>query len=115
VTAKHVPALPVVYARRARKDLVAVWDWNAETYGPDHADKYVDLLQSSIDALSATYSKGRPVPSRPQLRYIRIGKRTRGHGHLAVYHVLEDAVSVLHVFHTAQDWLTKLAEEEPVD
>ena len=33
------------------------------------------------------------------------------HGHIAVYRVDADAVSILHVFHTAQDWQAKLAEE----
>jgi plasmid stabilization system protein ParE len=47
------------------------------------------------------------------LRYIRIGRRKRGHGHIAVYRVDEDAVRVLHIFHTAQDWQTKLAAENP--
>ncbi len=65
------------------------------------------------DALGENYARGRVVESRPELRYIRISRRKRGHGHVAVYRVDEDIVSVLHVFHTAQDWHTKLAEERP--
>lgn len=113
MTAEHRSALPVYYAPVALHDLDMVWDWNEKTYGPGHAARYVELLQRHIDALGENHSRGRVVESRPDLLYIRIGRRKRGHGHIAVYRVDEDAVSVLHVFHTAQDWQTKLAEEHP--
>ena len=110
MSVEHSPVLPVAYSTRALHDLDGIWEWNAETYGPEHASKYVDLLRKNIDALGAIYPKGRPVPSRPPLRYIRIDKRDRGHGHLAVYRVSDDEVVVFYVFHTAQDWVTKLAQ-----
>ena len=113
MSAERRSALPVVYAPLALQDLDVVWDWNAKTYGPDHAARYVDFLERHIDALGETHSRGRVVESRPELRYIRISRRTRGHGHIAVYRVDADAVNVLHVFHTAQDWQAKLAEEQP--
>lgn len=104
-------ALPVDYAPLALRDLDIVWDWNAKTYGPAHAARYVDFLQRHIDALGESHPRGRVVESRPDLRYIRISRRKRGHGHIAVYRVDVDKVNVLHIFHTAQDWQTKLAEE----
>jgi plasmid stabilization system protein ParE len=105
--------LPVVYAPLALQDLGVVWDWNEKTYGPDHAARYVDFLQGHIDALGENHSRGRAVESRLELRYIRISRRKRGHGHIVVYRVDEDAVNVLHIFHTIQDWQAKLAEEHP--
>ena len=110
---EHRSALPVVYAPLAIQDLDVVWDWNERTYDPDHAARYVDLLERHIDALGENHSRGRFVESRPELRYIQISQRKRGHGHIVVYRVDDEAVCVLHIFHTAQDWQTKLAEEHP--
>jgi plasmid stabilization system protein ParE len=107
------PALPVEYAPIAFQDLDVVWDWNEKTYGRDHAERYVDFLRRHIDALGESHVRGRVVEFRPKLRYIRISRRSRGHGHVTVYRVDEDKVAVLHIFHTALDWQAKLAEEHP--
>ena len=90
-------------------DLDAVWDWNAKTYGPPHAARYVDFLRRHIDALGENHPrrKGRRIPPGPALYLDQPAKR--GHGHIAVYRVDVDNVSVLHIFHTAQEWQTKLA------
>jgi plasmid stabilization system protein ParE len=113
MSAESRSALPVVYAPLAIQDLDEVWSWNEKTYGPDHAARYVDFLERQIGALGENHSRGRVVASRPGLRYIQIRQGKRGHGHLAVYRVDADAVHVLHIFHTAQDWPAKLAEEYP--
>jgi plasmid stabilization system protein ParE len=107
------PALPVEYAPIAFQDLDVVWDWNEKNYGRDHAARYVDFLRRHIDALGESYPRGRVVESRPELRYIRISRRNRGNGHIAVYRVDADKVNILHVFQTAQDLQAKLAEDHP--
>ena len=112
MSAERGSALPVVYAPLALQDLDVVWDWNEKTYGPDHAARYVDFLERHIDALAENH-RGRVVESRPDLRYMRISRRKRGHGHIVVYRVDADAVNVLYVVHTAQDWQAKLEEEHP--
>jgi len=61
--------------------------------------------------LASNYAKGKPVGTRPDLRYIIIRRRAKGHGHVAVYNFDEKEVRVLHIFHTAQDWQTKLADK----
>jgi len=106
-------ALPVVYAPLALQELDAIWDWNEKTYSRAHAARYVDFLERHIDALGENHRRGRVVESCPELRYIQITYRSRGHGHVAVYRFDENEVNVLHVFHTAQDWQSKLAEENP--
>ena len=110
MSAERRSALPVVYAPLALQDLDVVWERNEKTYGPEHAARYVEFLQRHIDALGEYHSRGDVVESRPELRYIRISRRKRGHGHVAVYRVDADAVNILYIFHTAQDWQAKLAE-----
>ena len=115
MSAERRPALPVVYAPLAVQDLEVVWDWNEKSYGREHAARYVEFLERHSDALSENHARGRVVESRPELRYILIRQRTRGHGHIAVYRVDADAVNVLHVFHTAQDWQAKFRKNNPAN
>src|SRR5579863_7129120 len=105
------PALTVVYAAKALKELDEIWDWNNKHYSSDHADEYIEFLERYIDALSTDHRRGKQVSVRPALTYILIRRKSKGHGHIAVYSVDEARVNVLHVFHTAQDWQAKLKEE----
>jgi plasmid stabilization system protein ParE len=105
------PTLTVVYAATALKELDEIWDWNDEHYSSDHADKYIEFLERHIDALSTDHRQGKQVGSRPELSYILIRRKSKGHGHIAVYSVDKTQVNVFHVFHSAQDWQNKLPEE----
>lgn len=96
--------LTVAIAPTALNEISAIWRWNADEYGVSHADRYIDFLTDAIYSLATTHSLGRMVDGRPDLRYIVIKRRSRGHGHVAVYTVDEEHVNLLHVFHTAQDW-----------
>jgi plasmid stabilization system protein ParE len=101
----------VIVSPIARDELAEIWEWNAKERGVRHADSYLAFLGRSISALSRSYLKGKKVATRPDLQYIQIRRRNRGHGHVAVYTVDDQAVNILHVFHTAQDWQAKVAEE----
>jgi plasmid stabilization system protein ParE len=103
--------LTVVYAAKALKQLDEIWDWNQENYSVEHAKRYIEFLEGHIDALRDGYDRGKQISSRPELRYILIRQKSRGHGHIAVYKVKESQVRVLYVFHSAQNWQAKLAEE----
>jgi plasmid stabilization system protein ParE len=105
--------LTVVLSPTAIDELHAIWLWNAVRYSTRHADEYVRYLKGQIDELARRYSHGTPVSSRPDLRYIVIRRKPKGHAHLAAYRVAGNAVNVLHVFHSARDWQAKLTGEKP--
>lgn len=48
--------------------------------------------------------KGRVIDGKPDMRYVVVRKRSRGHGHVIVYEFDEVAVKVLRIFHTSQNW-----------
>jgi plasmid stabilization system protein ParE len=96
--------LNVLLSAAAVASLDEIWDWNAGRYGAEHADNYIQFLRDETEKLVVNYVAGRPVPSRPQMQYIIIQWSRRGHGHVAVYELIDDAVRVLDFFHTAQDW-----------
>lgn len=108
--ATQKPALDVVLAPTLLDDLHEIWMWNAVHYSAGHADAYLQLLRRGIDALATTYLSGKSVSTRPDLHYILIRRRSRGHGHLVVFSFDQNEVRVLNLFHTAQDWQNRLAK-----
>ena len=105
--------LTVVLSLTAVDELHGIWEWNAIYYSPQHADTYIRFLRDRIDELAACYGLGKVVRDRPELRYVIIRRKPNGHGHIAVYRVTSQAVEVLHIFHTAQNWQTRLGGQDP--
>jgi plasmid stabilization system protein ParE len=71
----------------------------------------VNSLKRDIYDLAHRHGQGHVASVRPDLRYIIIRRKAKGHGHVAVYRTDDKDVSVLHVFHTSQDWQALLADE----
>lgn len=111
--AKSKPALNVILSSTAIRELHDVWLWNAAQYSAAHADRYVGYLKSRINDLARQSAKGNVVRTRPDLHYVLIRRKSKGHGHVVVYSFDDTEVNVLHVFHTAQDWESKLMEQRP--
>ena len=109
--AQQEPTKPVVRSPEALDDLHAIWQWNAQRYGGAHADEYLEFLDGSIDELAARFADGRVVGVDPNFRYTVMQRRAKAHGHVAVYRVEEHRIRLLHVFHTSQDWQTKLSSK----
>jgi plasmid stabilization system protein ParE len=65
----------------------------------------------AIVNLRTRYDRGKVVPGYPDIRFVVLQRRQKAHGHVVVYRISEDTVRVLHVFHTAQDWQSKLSSE----
>jgi plasmid stabilization system protein ParE len=103
--------LPIIYAAAARVELDEIWDWNEKTFGREHAVKYIEFLLDRVERLSEEYQAGKSVSTRPELLCTPIKLKSRGHFHVVVYQVHSGFVSILHVFHTAQNWEEKLASE----
>jgi len=97
--------LTVVIAATAQRELIRIWDFNAEARGERAADAWDTFLRKKIEDLAAAHNRGKPVQGFPNLKYVSAKKRPKAHGHIIVFEVDEAAmqVSVLHVFHTRQD------------
>lgn len=100
--------LRVQLSAEAEADLAGIWSWNFEKYGVDHANRYEDFLLSETQKLSTFYSLGRPVVERPGLLYRLILKHPGSQGHIVVFEVSNEFISVVHYFHTAQNWQAHL-------
>jgi plasmid stabilization system protein ParE len=100
--------LKVEFSHDALDTLEEIWKWNARTYNPEHAQSYTDFLESKANSLAINYLAGKIVPTRPEIRYITLKRKVGGHGHVAVYEIINDKVYVLNFYHTAQDWQSKI-------
>ncbi|HEY3330797.1 MAG TPA: type II toxin-antitoxin system RelE/ParE family toxin [Capsulimonadaceae bacterium] len=110
--AGNAPKLTVVYSQRALHTLDEIWEWNAERYSAQHAQSYTEFLKRRTEDLSSANNAGRIVPTRPGYRYVTILRRRGGHGHVAVYEIVDSTIYILNYYHTAQDWQGKLASGE---
>jgi len=106
--------LTVVVSPTAAGELADIWQWNADRYGEPHADQYLAFLRGVIQQLPQLYVRGRAVTGLPQFRYLLIRRGSKGHGHIAVFRIVEAQIDVVHVFHSAQDWQGRLSSEQPV-
>jgi toxin ParE1/3/4 len=106
--------MTIVYSKSASAELRGVWEWNADRYGPDHANRYLAFLSNRLEELAQGQQRGHAVPGEADVLYHVARKRTRGHGHVLVYRKTPGGLHVAHVFHTAQDWPTRL-RERPIE
>ena len=97
---------------RGLNALDEIWERNAKTYDAEHAENYVNFLKVEVRGLATDYLDGRFVATAPELRYVTIRRNPKGHGHVAIYEVVDNRVVVLNFYHTSQDWQGKLARGE---
>lgn len=98
--------LSIIYSPSALAELEDIWVWNAERYGREQADKYVQFLFESIEKLSSMPLLGSPLSKRRDVRWLLMKWKAKGYGHVAVYVVDEESsvVTIAHIFHTSQQW-----------
>ena len=79
------------------------------THDPQWADDYRAFLISTIENLETV--SGRTVLEVPSMRYIRVRKKAKGHGHIVVFREAGEDLEVIFIFHTAQDWQNRLKDK----
>ena len=111
--ARIEPPLAVNITASAQRELVRIWDYNAEHRSVRQADSWDMFLRATIEKLASTYEEGKFVEGFARLRYVTARKRASDDGHSVIYEVdaAERVVNILHVFHTKQDILGRLEGE----
>ena len=111
--ARRTPRLAVAITATAQRELIRIWDYNAENRDVRQADAWDLFLRSKIDGLATSYDKGKPVENFPELKHVTVKKRPKAHGHIVVYEIdsAANVVNILHVFHTSQDVQGRLKSE----
>jgi plasmid stabilization system protein ParE len=86
-------------------------DWNEKFYDRDHAERYLKYLLDEIGVLCRDSKKGQRILALPELHFVLIRRGSSGYGHIIVYRRKVDAIEVLHVFHSSQNWQQKLIND----
>ena len=104
--------LKPIYSAESIADLDEIWDWNAAQHGEIHASQYREFLKLQTLKLTELKNPGREVPTRTTYRYAVIKRRQRGYGHIVIFQIEGEVMTILHYYHTAQDWQTKVGKEK---
>ena len=104
--------LKLIYSANSIDDLGEIWDWNAAQHGETHANQYLEFLKKHILRIVESKNPGKEVPTRDSFRYLVIKRRNRGYGHIIIFQIEEESMLILHYYHTAQDWQTKIDKEK---
>jgi len=87
----------LAFTPMAIADIEAIWDYSADTWGPDQADRYTDEIRDACHALAAGRKTGRLVDIRPgYLKY------TTG-SHVIYVKDQMDRLEVIRILHGRQD------------
>jgi len=108
--ARRKPRLSVVVTPGVSKELNKIWRYNAEHRSEGQADEWDRFLKGKIRSLATSYERGKRVEEFPGLLYLFAQKRAGTDGHIVVFQTdqLTKTVTVLHVFHSKQDWRNEL-------
>ena len=95
----------LVFSPAATKDIDAIWDFTADRWNPDQADRYTDAIQETCEALAAGTRRGRPVPVRKGYLKCAVGS------HMIYFRDRGERVEIMRVLHQRQDVDQGLAGE----
>jgi toxin ParE1/3/4 len=87
----------------AERDLEGIWEYTRDEWGLKQAERYIDLLTTTFQALAAS-----PMTA-PACEHIRKGYRRRGVGrHMIYFRITVYGIAVIRVLHERMDALRHL-------
>lgn len=92
----------IAFSPAARADLAAIWDYSAQTWGPDQADHYTDTIRDACLELASGEKRGRVVDVRPGYLKITAGS------HRVYFRETDDRIEVIRILHGKQDVESRL-------
>jgi toxin ParE1/3/4 len=93
----------IALSRRAQTDLDEIWEYSAERWGIERADRYVGDLRRAIETLASSPSRGR----REVFREIEYVKRTSG-SHVIYCRATPHGLRVVRILHQNMDHVRHL-------
>ena len=90
-------------SRSAASDLDEIWDYSAEYWGIDQANRYVEALRESIARVALDPSRGRSVSVRGKSYY-----QYRSGSHMIFYRETNRGVQIVRILHQSMQYLRHL-------
>ncbi len=92
-----------VLSPRAKADIDAVWDYTAEHWGDDQAERYIRALMKAIDIVARDPGKARVSDDiRPGYRRYRAGS------HVIFFRLVEGQIDIVRILHQSMDFDRRL-------
>lgn len=84
---------------RARTDLEEIWEYTADLWGPDQAEKYIRQLQEDIQTVADNPAFGHDC------EVVRAGYRKFPSGsHVLFYRLAEGGIEIVRILHERMDY-----------
>lgn len=94
-----------VLSPAARSDLDAIWDYTADRWDLDQAERYTRDIQAACRSLAADTKAGRPM------EHVRAGYFKLGIGsHFIVYRKVGGRIDVIRILHQRMDLPSRLGD-----
>jgi toxin ParE1/3/4 len=87
-----------VLSRRAEADLDEIWDFSANTWGRDQANRYVEVLRDDMRRLASDPSRGRTVTFGRGTYH-----RYKSGSHVIFYRAIARGVRIVRILHESMD------------
>lgn len=87
----------LTFSPAAEADLEKIWDYSAENWGPDQADRYTDEIRDACQMAASGEKRGRLVDVRPG--YLKISSGS----HMVYFHEEGDRLEIIRILHGKQD------------
>ncbi len=87
----------LVFSPAAEADIEKIWNYSADNWGPDQADRYTDDIRDACQAVATSQKRGRIVDLRPGYLKIATGS------HMVYFRERADRVEIIRILHVAQD------------
>ncbi len=87
----------VVYSPAAIADIGSIWDYTAENWDVEQADRYTDDIRDVCNELAAGNKRGRPVDIRDGYLKYAVGR------HVVFFIRAVDGIAVMRVLHQQMD------------
>lgn len=87
----------LVFSPAAEADIEAIWEYSADNWGEDQADRYTDDIRETCNGLITGDQRSKPVDVRPGYFKCKTGS------HMLYFRDLRDVIVIVRVLHGAQD------------
>jgi len=89
--------MSLIFSPAAIRDIGAIWDYTAETWGMDQADRYIDDIRDACMPLARGERSGRKVDVREGYLKYPVGR------HVVFFRMASRDVTIIRVLHQSMD------------
>lgn len=96
-----------VLSPKAQADIDGIWDYTADIWNIEQADRYVDRIKRACESISPDGREGRLLTEvREGYRKVAVGS------HFIIFRIVEDTIDVVRILHQKMDIPSHLQFDE---